>query len=189
MVDGSRLSDTKCPQQGNGFDCGPYTLLFTERVIEKINTNEDITPIHVKTDDVKRYRSNLQKLIDEEIKSKNEGNKDSQDPKDNDKNKNSKSVTNHGTCGTGKDPKDKNNDKNSKDDISHGSDGRGNDDNQRNGNDRPPAPGNNKDAGTKGTVGDNDNTNGNKGVSGHRWCKGTLRKKKCAEEMVSTPLN
>merc|ERR1712215_93735 len=97
MADGSKLSDAKCPQQGNGFDCGPYTLLFTERVIEKINTGEDITPIHVKPDDIKRCRSNLQKLIDEEIKTKNEGNKD-----------------HHGTCGTEKDPKDKNKDKNSK---------------------------------------------------------------------------
>ena len=94
MADGSMLKDATCPQQGNGFDCGPYTLLFMERVIEKINTKEDITPIHVKAEDVMRYRSNLQKLI-EEIRSKNEGNKDSQDPKDNDKNKNSKSVTNH----------------------------------------------------------------------------------------------
>ena len=65
MTDGSKLKETNCPQQGNGFDCGPYTLLFTERVIEKINTGKGITPIHVKPDDVKRYRSNLQKLIDE----------------------------------------------------------------------------------------------------------------------------
>ena len=48
-----------------------YSLL---RVVEKIITNEDITPIHVKADDVKRYRLNLQKLIKEEIKSKNKGN-------------------------------------------------------------------------------------------------------------------
>ena len=99
MADGSKLKETTCPQQGNGFDCGPYTLLFTERVIEKINTKEDITSIHVKADNAMRYRSKLQKLI-EEIKSKKDGNKDSQDPKDNDKNKNSKSISNHGTCGT-----------------------------------------------------------------------------------------
>ena len=51
MADGSKLSEKKCPQQRNGFDCGPYTLLFTERVIEKINTGEAITPIHVKPED------------------------------------------------------------------------------------------------------------------------------------------
>ena len=66
------LKETTCPQQGNSFDCRPYTLLFTEGVIEKINTKEDITPIHVKTEDVRRYRSNLQKLI-KEIKSKKDG--------------------------------------------------------------------------------------------------------------------
>ena len=42
--------------------------------------------IQVGVEDVKRCRSELQKLI-EEIKSKNEGNNDSQDPKDNDKRK------------------------------------------------------------------------------------------------------
>ena len=63
MADGSKPKEITCPQQGNGFDCGTYTLLFTERVIEKIITNEDITPIHVKANDIKRYRSNLQKLI------------------------------------------------------------------------------------------------------------------------------
>ena len=76
MADGSKLKETTCPQQGNGFDCRPYTLLFIERVIDKINTNEDITPIHVKTEDLMRYRTNLQKLI-KEIKSRKEGNKDS----------------------------------------------------------------------------------------------------------------
>ena len=72
IADNSVLKETTCPQQGNSFDCGPYTLLFMERVIEKINTKGDFTPIHVKTEDVRRYRSNLQKLI-KEIKSKKDG--------------------------------------------------------------------------------------------------------------------
>ena len=112
MADGSTLSETRCPQQRNGFDCGPFTLLFTERVIEKINTGEAITPIHVKPEDIKRCRSNLQKLIDEEIKSKNKGNKDRHDPRVGDRGKNNKSRTNHGVGVTEKDPKDKNEDKN-----------------------------------------------------------------------------
>merc|ERR1712215_101153 len=90
MTDGAIWTDTKCPQQRNGFDCGPFTLLFTERVLEKINTGEAMAPIHVKPDDLKRCRSNLQKLIEDEIKSTNEGHKD-----------------HHGT----RDPKDKNDDK------------------------------------------------------------------------------
>merc|ERR1711888_559787 len=94
MTDGAILTETKCPQQRNGFDCGPFTLLFIERVLEKMNTGEAMIPIHVKPEDLKRCRSNLQKLIEEEIKSTNEGNKD-----------------HHETCGTEKDPKDKNEDK------------------------------------------------------------------------------
>merc|ERR1712236_121834 len=98
MTDGAILTDTKCPQQRNGFDCGPFTLLFIERVLEKINTGEGMTPIHVKPEDLKRCRLNLQKLIEDETKSTNEGHKDhrgTRDPKDkNDdksKDKNSKS--------------------------------------------------------------------------------------------------
>ena len=96
MAEGSTLCEIRCPQQRNGFDCGPYTLLFTERVIEKINTGESIEPIHVKPDDIRRCRSNLRKLIEEEIKSKSKGNKDRHDPRVGDGGKHSKSKTNQG---------------------------------------------------------------------------------------------
>merc|ERR1711888_440152 len=79
------------------FDCGPFTFLFTERVLEKINIGEAMTPIHVKPEDLKRCRSNLQKLIEDEIKSTNEGHKD-----------------HHGTRDTKDKNDDKSKDKNSK---------------------------------------------------------------------------
>merc|ERR1711888_228562 len=107
MTDGAILRETKCPQQRNGFDCGPFTLLFIERVLEKINTGEAMTPIHVKPEDLNRCRLNLQKLIEDEIRSTNEGHKDhhgTSDPKDkNDdksKDKNSKSGQASGQPGT-----------------------------------------------------------------------------------------
>ena len=40
MADNSVLKETTCPQQGNSFDCGPYTLLFMETIIEKINIKD-----------------------------------------------------------------------------------------------------------------------------------------------------
>ena len=65
VVKGSKVENKICSQQNNGYDCGPYTLLFAEKLIQKIIKGEDIstTSIQVETDEVKRWRLNLQNMI------------------------------------------------------------------------------------------------------------------------------
>ena len=84
LVEGSKWSETNCSQQKNGYDCGPYTLLFAEKLIQKIIKGEDMSSIQVGMDEVKRCRLNLQNMIRNRIRSHGEGNQDSNNHKDKD---------------------------------------------------------------------------------------------------------
>ena len=78
VVKGSKVESKICSQQNNGYDCGPYTLLFTEKLIQKIIEGEDIitTRIRVDADEVKGWRLNLQNIILNMIKAQGKGNND-----------------------------------------------------------------------------------------------------------------
>ena len=94
LVEGSKVEGTICSQQNNGYDCGPYTLLFAEKLIQKIIKGEDISTISIQfeTDEVKRCRLNLQNTIKNRIKALGEGNKDSNKHKDKGKDE---TITSH----------------------------------------------------------------------------------------------
>ena len=78
VVKGSKVENKICSQQNNGYDCGPYTLLFTEKLIQKIIEGEDIstTRIKVDADEAKGWRLNLQNIILNMIKAQGKGNND-----------------------------------------------------------------------------------------------------------------
>ena len=114
LVEGSKVKGTNCSQQKNGYDCGPYTLLFAEKLIQKIIKGEDIstTSIQVEIDEVKRCRLNLQNMIKNRIKAQGEGNKDSNKHKDKGKDGNTRqspSSGNEGDARKGKTLGDNNN--------------------------------------------------------------------------------
>ena len=90
IEEGSKWTGTNCSQQKNGYDCGPYTLLFAEKLIQKIIKGEDMSSIQVGMDEVKRIRLNLQNMIRDRIRSHGEGNQDFNNHKD----KNDKEDTN-----------------------------------------------------------------------------------------------
>lgn len=133
LAEDSKLKRTICSQQKNGYDCGPYTLLFAEKLIHKIIKGEDVstTSIQVEMDEVKRCRLNLQNMIRDRIKSQGEGNKDSNNHKD----------------------------KDGMDDTSRRTGKAGKDGHNR----QSPTPGNEGDARKRKTIGDNNKINGNIG--------------------------
>ena len=50
-----------CPRQRNGFDCGPYTLYFAEKIAENIEACREITKI--RDCDAREYRLKLREMI------------------------------------------------------------------------------------------------------------------------------
>ena len=51
----------KCPRQKNSFDCGPYTMLFAEKIADNIQKGRDITKIE--DCDANKYRTSLRSKI------------------------------------------------------------------------------------------------------------------------------
>ena len=72
------LITTNCPQQNNNHDCGPYTLMFTEKVIDRIIEGSNIINIQIKDYEAKEIRAKLRKKIEEEIDPNSETSKDSE---------------------------------------------------------------------------------------------------------------
>ena len=88
---GNKIPEVKyviCPRQSNGYDCGPYTLMFAEKVAENIEAGIELTKI--RNCDATEYRMKLQKKIEGKIKpsenkSKENKNKESDEKKEEEK--------------------------------------------------------------------------------------------------------
>ena len=57
-----------CPRQRNGYDCGPYTLMFAEKIAENIEAGTELTKIG--ECNAREYRMKLRKVIEERSKDK-----------------------------------------------------------------------------------------------------------------------
>ena len=78
-----------CPRQRNGYDCGPYTLMFAEKVAENIEAGINLT--NIRDCNASEYRIKLRKEIEAKIKpndnkSKEDKNKESEENKEGEKN-------------------------------------------------------------------------------------------------------
>ena len=54
-----------CPRQMNGYDCGPYTIMYSEKIAENIEAGMEITKI--RDFDAKDYRMKLRRKIEKKV--------------------------------------------------------------------------------------------------------------------------
>ena len=70
---GKKIPEVKyviCPRQRNSYDCGPYTLMFAEKIVENIEAGREISKI--RDCDAREYKIKLRKKIEDKTKKKGE---------------------------------------------------------------------------------------------------------------------
>ena len=83
-----------CPRQKNNYDCGPYTLMYTEKIVE--NIEEDMEISKMRDFDASDYRMKLRRKIEKkfnlDVKILNEDEKESDHKKENISNRDGKEL-------------------------------------------------------------------------------------------------
>ena len=64
--------DVKCPQQNNGYDCGPYIMLFANKMADNLVKGVEPNFYEVSKDEATRYRKELRDKIQTEMKKASE---------------------------------------------------------------------------------------------------------------------
>ncbi|CAL4075733.1 unnamed protein product [Meganyctiphanes norvegica] len=80
-----------CPRQRNSYDCGPYTLMFAEKIAENIEAGTEITKI--RDCDAREYRMKLRNKIEEKTKPKEKRLKEDKNKESDEKKEEEKEVT------------------------------------------------------------------------------------------------
>merc|ERR1711874_102501 len=60
--------NVKPPQQKNGYDCGPYIMLFANKIADNLVKGVDPNYYEVSKDEASRYRKELKEKIQLEMK-------------------------------------------------------------------------------------------------------------------------
>ncbi|CAL4139100.1 unnamed protein product, partial [Meganyctiphanes norvegica] len=91
---GKKIPEVKyviCPRQRNSYDCGPYTLMFAEKIVENIEAGREISKI--RDCDAREYRIKLRNKIEEKTKQKEKRLKEDKNKESDEKKEEEKEVT------------------------------------------------------------------------------------------------